>query len=59
MLVGGDLGYTVGNWERRLKAKDGRVVVQHGQYLTVWKKQADGRWQVIFDGGSEAPAKKR
>ena len=59
VLVGGDLGYTVGTWERRLTAKDGRPVVQHGQYLTVWKKQADGKWQVIFDGGSEEPAKRK
>jgi ketosteroid isomerase-like protein len=25
------------------------------EYITVWKKQADGRWKVIFDTGSTLP----
>jgi len=24
-------------------------VVDNGKYLTVWKKQADGSWKVLFD----------
>jgi ketosteroid isomerase-like protein len=53
-LVGGDVGYTVGTWERRTKGADGGVKVTHGQYLTVWEKQKDGTWQATFDTGSTA-----
>ena len=54
-LVAGDVGYTVGTWERRTKAADGAIKVTHGQYLTVWQKQKDGSWQATFDTGSTAP----
>jgi ketosteroid isomerase-like protein len=27
-------------------------MVRHGSYLTVWKKQSDGSWKVIADGGA-------
>ena len=54
-LVAGDVGYTVGTWERRTPAPDGTVKVTHGQYLTVWQKQKDGSWQATFDTGSTAP----
>jgi ketosteroid isomerase-like protein len=53
-LVAGDVGYTVGTWERRSKDA-GKEVVRRGQYLTVWRKQKDGSWQATFDTGSTAP----
>lgn len=52
VLVGGDVGYTVGSWERRSRGADGRPVATHGEYLTVWRKQMDGSWQAVFDTGS-------
>jgi len=55
VLVGGDVGYTVGTWERRTPDADGKLVVTHGDYLTVWEKQTDGAWKVVFDTGSSAP----
>jgi ketosteroid isomerase-like protein len=54
-LVAGDVGYTVGIWERRTKNADGTVKVTRGQYLTVWRKQKDGSWQASYDTGSTAP----
>ena len=54
-LVAGDIGYTVGTWERRTKAADGTMKTTKGQYLTVWKKQKDGSWQAAYDNGSTAP----
>ena len=48
-LVAGDIGYTVGTWERRTKAADGTMKTTKGQYLTVWKKQKDGSWKAIHD----------
>jgi ketosteroid isomerase-like protein len=54
-LVAGDVGYTVGTWERHSKDAAGKDVVRHGQYLTVWRKQKDGSWLATFDTGSTAP----
>jgi len=54
-LVAGDVGYTVGTWERRSKDAAGKELVRHGQYLTVWRKQKDGSWLATFDTGSTAP----
>jgi ketosteroid isomerase-like protein len=52
VLGHGDLGYTVGTWERRTAAAGGPAAVTRGDYLTVWRKQADGAWRVSFDTGS-------
>jgi ketosteroid isomerase-like protein len=53
-LVGGDVGYTIGTWERHTKDDRGNDVVRPGQYLTVWRKQKDGAWRAEFDTGSTA-----
>src|SRR5215813_3354837 len=53
-LVAGDVGYTIGTWERRAKDARGSDVVRRGQYLTVWRKQKDGAWRAEFDTGSTA-----
>jgi len=55
-LVAGDVGYTVGTWERRTKDAQGKAVVRTGQYLTVWRKEKDGIWRAAFDTGSTAPS---
>ena len=51
-LVAGDVGYTVGAWERHTKDAQGKDVVRRGQYLTVWRLQKDGAWRAAFDTGS-------
>jgi ketosteroid isomerase-like protein len=35
VLVGGDVGYTVGTWERRAPGLDGKPSIAPGNYLTV------------------------
>jgi ketosteroid isomerase-like protein len=45
----GDLGYTTGLYELRLKGAAGGAVVDNGKYLTIWKKEPDGFWRVLFD----------
>jgi ketosteroid isomerase-like protein len=52
VLAGGDVGYTTGFSERR--APNGAV--NKGNYLTVWKKQQNGSWKVIYDTGTGVPA---
>jgi len=51
----GDLGYTYGTYEFRSKDKDGKPVVDHGKYTSIWKKQRDGSWKVVLDMGNASP----
>jgi hypothetical protein len=44
----GDLGFTTGPVEVGGK--------RQGHYFTIWKKQADGGWKWIYDGGAGATA---
>ena len=43
----GDLGYTFGNW--KFTTPDS---VFYGNYFTAWKKQPDGKWKFVVDGGN-------
>lgn len=52
VIGAGDLGYTTGRSVFRTKGADGKTTERLGQYVTVWKKQADGSWKVIYDTGS-------
>jgi ketosteroid isomerase-like protein len=45
----GDLGYTSGTYDWSYKDPSGKAISDKGKYLTVWKKQADGSWKVLFD----------
>lgn len=44
----GELGFTTGP-----AAQDG---VRYGHYFTVWRRQDDGAWRWVYDGGSGASA---
>jgi ketosteroid isomerase-like protein len=52
----GDLGYTYGTYEFRSIDKDGKAVVDHGKYTSIWKKQKDGSWKVVLDMGNASAA---
>lgn len=47
----GELGITTGPWEMQRSGK----AVGFGQFASVWKKQSDGAWKVIFDTGIDHP----
>ena len=51
----GDLGYTVGNAVFTGKRADGTPEVRYSKYLTVWKRQRDGGWRYVVDGGNARP----
>jgi ketosteroid isomerase-like protein len=51
----GDLGFTVGNAVFTGEREDGAPLVRHSKYLTVWKRQRDGTWRYVVDGGSARP----
>jgi ketosteroid isomerase-like protein len=55
VIGAGDIGYTTGRAVIRAPGRDGKVTERHTEYVTVWKKQADGSWKVIFDTGSTLP----
>ncbi|MBF9233203.1 YybH family protein [Microvirga alba] len=46
-----DLGYTFG----RYKVHQNGEVKLHGAYVTIWKKQPDGSWKYVLDGGGATP----
>lgn len=52
IAASGDLGYTYGTYEFHSKDKDGKAIVDHGKYTTIWKKQKDGSWKVALDMGN-------
>lgn len=43
-----DLGYTYGEYDCS-RAKDGKIITEHGTFHTVWKKQNNGRWRYVVD----------
>jgi len=51
----GDLGYTLGSYQFTSKDSAGNERVSHGYYVTIWKKQADGRWKYALDTGVGGP----
>jgi ketosteroid isomerase-like protein len=46
----GDMGYTYGLYKSFIKADSS---VSRGKYVTIWKKQPDGSWKYVLDGGNE------
>ena len=52
----GDLGYTYGTNEFTAPDSTGNLVTTRGRYLTVWRKDSDGRWRCVEDVASPGPA---
>ncbi len=48
----GDLAYERGNYTMTLNPPGAPPVTDHGKYVEVWKKQADGGWKVAYDSFS-------
>lgn len=46
IAMSGDLGFTTGP-----ASQDGN---RYGHYFTVWKRQPDGQWRWVYDGGTSA-----
>jgi ketosteroid isomerase-like protein len=54
----GELGYSTGVYEMTFRDAGGKTMTDRGKYVTVWKKQKNGRWKVsydIFNSDREAP----
>ena len=55
VIGAGDVGYTTGRSLMKGKGPTGVMTERQGEYLTVWRKQRDGTWKVVFDTGSNLP----
>jgi ketosteroid isomerase-like protein len=49
-----DFGISTGPWEAQ-EYRPNTAPLSTGYFLTVWKKQSNGAWEVILDAGSTTP----
>ena len=52
----GDLGFSIGESVATSLGPSGAAVQRFGKYLTVWRKQQNGDWKFVVDGGSSRPS---
>lgn len=52
-----DLGYTIGEYTSTGRGPTGAAVQRFGKYLTVWKRQPNGTWRFVVDGGNGSPGR--
>ena len=50
----GELGLSRGPWTYRGTGSDGQPVEASGTFNSVWRRQPDGSWRVVFDAGCGA-----
>ena len=47
--ISGDIGYTYGKYNWKIKDIDGNIVEYKGVFHTVWKRQKDNSWKYVWD----------
>jgi uncharacterized protein (TIGR02246 family) len=52
IAASGDLGYTIGHYERTVTGPDANASTTTGKYVSIWKRQEDGTWKVVVDLGT-------
>ncbi len=52
LSAAGDLGYTSGPYEFALKRPDGTLALERGRFASIWRRQANGSYRIVFDIGS-------
>jgi ketosteroid isomerase-like protein len=50
----GELGLSTGPWKLAARAEP-QVEKAHGQFVSVWRREPDGRWNVVVDIGISNP----
>ncbi len=53
----GDLAYEIGDFTLQVPAENNTMATASGNYLVVWKRAADGDWQLQVDTWNDAPTK--
>ena len=51
----GDLAYEIGDFSLQVPAENDTMATATGNYLVVWKRAADGDWQLQVDTWNDAP----
>lgn len=54
VLNDGTLALSRGPYRMIVEGEDGALTEYWGTFNSVWRKQADGAWKVVFDAGNEA-----
>ena len=49
IAAAGDMAYTFGSYRTKLMGEDGRMTVEPGKWITIWKKGRDGQWEIAMD----------
>jgi ketosteroid isomerase-like protein len=52
----GDMGYTWGHFEGHSKDANGNPITTSGRYITMWRREPDGKWKVVLDAGANEPS---
>ena len=52
IAASGDIGYTIGRYERTVTGPDGTPSTTTGKYVSIWKRQEEGTWKVAVDLGT-------
>jgi ketosteroid isomerase-like protein len=52
----GDLGFSVGESVATSRGQSGAAVQRFGKYLTIWRKEPNGDWKFVVDGGNARPS---
>lgn len=52
VAASGDLGYSYGIYNLQLQD-----TILQGTYVSIWKKQKDGKWKFVLDSGNEGIGK--
>ncbi|HET9424116.1 MAG TPA: DUF4440 domain-containing protein [Gemmatimonadaceae bacterium] len=55
VAVSGDLGLTVGESLATSRGPTGAVTQSFSKYLSVWRKEPDGRWRIVASGSNARP----
>jgi ketosteroid isomerase-like protein len=48
----GDLGYSIGDYERMSKDAQGNPATVTGNYVSIWRRKPDGKWKIVLDIGT-------
>jgi ketosteroid isomerase-like protein len=56
VAASGELGFTLGEWERSAVDPQNAAAKGRGHYVTIWRKDPDGAWRALVDiGTASAP----
>lgn len=49
IAASGDVAYTMGTYLATMRGEDGNIAKEPGKWVSIWKRQRDGRWQIVVD----------